>query len=497
MRVTAQKVAQLINDIDEDTPPQDGYPTFQPENIHYPALPDPVGYVYHVSPYAKEILAEGFIIDTGNSVLGGSFGSISTTNYENAIHYRDNIKLTVGVINGELSIKDVINTIGYESCMIGIDFLMSEIFRGENIPLSDVLPEKYMENYTRYEEKYNEEKQKYDALLNELKAKGRANVTKDELNALHNLYNELPSPLSDFLESSDASDWFLFLVENNLDFYGNILSEDQLEERNWRLLKAISMVAPIPLIAGNPILEHLKERKMSDVEIIECATAPVEYAEGKNTLHEEDPKGRFSYIPAELEWRFYDSTDLLPIRLVGTQIMRVTATSIIKAQTTQYMYHVMYLNNLQGIISEGLGSGSGQTFTTMESHSSGRLFITEESGVFFWNSRYEDWANHKSDNPAEEGYIPITLRFAYPDDELMIIDELGTNDSRHDSFYLEDGYISPDEIEVYDGTAWVALNIVDINSMENLVLETSTTETDEVDGEEIEYIWPDFDVFIP
>ena len=339
MRVTATRIAQLMEEVDESVPPQDGYPTFQPADTRYPEFPEPVGYVYHVSPYAKEILEGGFVIDIGNSVLGGGSGSISTTNYENAVHYQENIKLTVGVMNGELSIKNLIDTIGYESCKIGIDFIMEQLLLQENVPLETFLPEKYMENYNKYLENYNIEKAKHDKFLAELKAKGRENVTKDELKMLSESGRSLPNPRNTFIESDDASEWFLFLVENDLDFYGNPIPEDQIEQKRWNLLKAISMVAPVPLIAGNNIPEHLKGRKMSDVGIVEFAVAPTKYDEGHPPTRQEDPKGTFSYLPQEEEWRFYDSTDLWPIRLVGKRSQRVTASKV--AQEREHPYKTL------------------------------------------------------------------------------------------------------------------------------------------------------------
>jgi hypothetical protein len=128
----------------------------------------------------------------------------------------------------------------------------------------------------------------------------------------------------------------------------------------------------------------------------------------------------------------------------------------------------------------------------MKFHSTDRLFLTEEEGISFWNSRYEQWADDRSDHPVEEGYIPVTLRFTLQDVNLEI-DEIGTKDAFADSFYIEEGHVPADQIEVYDGTSWVPLPDADINQMEQIAAEAATIE--EVDGEEI--VWPDYEVFIP
>lgn len=173
--------------------------------------------------------------------------------------------------------------------------------------------------------------------------------------------------------------------------------------------------------------------------------------------------------------------------------MKVAAKKVLAQQQILY-YHVTYLNNLESIQTSGLVSGDGQTFTTYQYHSTGRVFITEESGISFWHSRYEDWANNKSDNSVEEGYIPVVLRFNLPDVENLTVDEVGTKDAFADSFYVEDGYIPPEDLEVYDGSTWVSLQSANIEGMRGTAYDAAELEVEE--GEE-DFLWPDYDVFLP
>ena len=160
----------------------------------------------------------------------------------------------------------------------------------------------------------------------------------------------------------------------------------------------------------------------------------------------------------------------------------------------RYLYHVTYLGDLQSIADTGLSAGGGQTFTTMENYSVGRLFLTEEDGISFWNSRYADWAEHRSDNPVEDRFIPVTLRAT--EDEVLSelqLDEVGTKDALYDSYFVEDGYISPDQLEVYNGKTWISLQSVDPDGMFEEAVQAADIE--EVDGETL--VLPDFDVFHP
>jgi hypothetical protein len=122
-----------------------------------------------------------------------------------------------------------------------------------------------------------------------------------------------------------------------------------------------------------------------------------------------------------------------------------------------YAYHVTYYRDLGSIEEGGLNPGGGAALGRggYSGHSRGRLFMTEEAGLFFWFGRMEEHASDLSDDPLEDGYVPVVLRF--PEPEETETDEPGTQDSTSESFYSEEG-VDPGSIEVWNGGSWVFLS---------------------------------------
>ena len=122
-----------------------------------------------------------------------------------------------------------------------------------------------------------------------------------------------------------------------------------------------------------------------------------------------------------------------------------------------HAYHVTYYKDLGSIEEAGLDPGGGGAMGRggYSGHSRGRLFMTEESGLFFWFGRMEEHASDLSDDPLEDGYVPVVLRF--PEPEETETDEPGTRDATAESFYSEEG-VGPEEIEVWDGSSWAPLS---------------------------------------
>jgi len=122
-----------------------------------------------------------------------------------------------------------------------------------------------------------------------------------------------------------------------------------------------------------------------------------------------------------------------------------------------HAYHVTYYKDLGSIEDSGLSPGGGGAMGRggYSGHSRGRLFMTEEAGLPFWYGRMEEHANDLSDDPLEDGYVPVVLRF--PEPEETEVDEPGTQDARAESFYSEEG-VDPDDIEIWDGSSWIPLS---------------------------------------
>lgn len=171
------------------------------------------------------------------------------------------------------------------------------------------------------------------------------------------------------------------------------------------------------------------------------------------------------------------------------------AMLMLAQRATTYLYHVTYLGDIPSIQDSGLQAGGGQTFDNLSEYSLGRLFFTDEDGLIFWNQRYAEWAEHKSDDPLDRLMIPVTLRIPLSQDleESLQQDDLGMQDASAESFYVEDGRISPEAIELYDGHQWVPLANADPQELAETA--QASAEIEEVDGEQLTY--PDFDVFSP
>lgn len=162
-----------------------------------------------------------------------------------------------------------------------------------------------------------------------------------------------------------------------------------------------------------------------------------------------------------------------------------------------YLYHVSYYAYIDSIMDDGLVRDRNRTFShgSYGSHSKGKIFLTEWRGVGFWFDKYENMAQHNSDNPAEDGLIPICLRIDMQEFGGQVeTDEVGTSDAYYKAFYtLED--ISPDVMEIWDGEKWAQMHQVDNDDLLNLIMDASDIEYDEETDEEL--IYPNFEVLKP
>jgi len=98
-----------------------------------------------------------------------------------------------------------------------------------------------------------------------------------------------------------------------------------------------------------------------------------------------------------------------------------------------FLYHVTAAPNAKGIREAGLTPGGRNTFGGVyEAYSSGKVFLTERSGVSFWKSRVEDQLQHNSDNP------PKVVVMRIPKDLVKVPlapDDIGTKDARARAYY--------------------------------------------------------------
>ena len=133
------------------------------------------------------------------------------------------------------------------------------------------------------------------------------------------------------------------------------------------------------------------------------------------------------------------------------------------ASTKKYLYHVTYLGNLDNIAQSGLtpNANTGIGGPALREYKSGKIFLSDAGGVFFWLNRAEQFAYHNSDNPADDGLIPVVLRVRAPKN--LVKDEEGSSDSGHEAFWcpnVESG------IEVWTGDRWENIYSANLNPQE-------------------------------
>lgn len=130
------------------------------------------------------------------------------------------------------------------------------------------------------------------------------------------------------------------------------------------------------------------------------------------------------------------------------------------------LYHVTYYKNLESIAEHGLVAGHGGAIGRggYSGHSKGRVFLTDLDGVFFWMGRYEAFAEHDSENPLEDGLVPVVIEVGgdivaqLVADGRLIDDELGSRDAMGQAYYVEDLIITPDELLIWNGKEWATID---------------------------------------
>jgi hypothetical protein len=171
-----------------------------------------------------------------------------------------------------------------------------------------------------------------------------------------------------------------------------------------------------------------------------------------------------------------------------------------------FLYHTTFLHNLYSIQQVGLEPSFNSQFGEgYSAHSSGKIFLSDLSGAFFWASKMEDIANYNSDfKQAEDaGWTPIVLRIKKEDinDDLKE-DSLGYRDSGYnDSFFIKE-IIPSDLIQVWDGEKWIDIDEADDSAMLDKAISSAEFIQDDDEpysewGEENGYWDINFDLYLP
>jgi len=113
-----------------------------------------------------------------------------------------------------------------------------------------------------------------------------------------------------------------------------------------------------------------------------------------------------------------------------------------EAQDDNY-YHVTLRTRWRKIRRQGLQPGAEPVFSNYTGHSAGRIFLTEKGGINFWKERVAAHEEHNVEHP--QGVVVLRIpKTAVANVEL---DELGTTDAKHNSYYTTES-IDPSHITV-------------------------------------------------
>lgn len=125
-----------------------------------------------------------------------------------------------------------------------------------------------------------------------------------------------------------------------------------------------------------------------------------------------------------------------------------------------YLYHVTYHGRLPSIAETGLQPNQGRGIGTgaYDSNRQGRVFFAEPDGVFHWHSLAEDHAEAGSDDPVEDGLVPVVLRARRRAVGRTQEDEVANRESIHSNAVYKEGQVGPQHLQVYNGKAWVPIN---------------------------------------
>jgi 8-oxo-dGTP pyrophosphatase MutT (NUDIX family) len=120
------------------------------------------------------------------------------------------------------------------------------------------------------------------------------------------------------------------------------------------------------------------------------------------------------------------------------------------------LYHITFLGRLASIAEEGLVRGAGDTFQSYAGYARGWIFLTDEDALRGWFHKLHAIAESESDNPLEDGWIPVVLRVQQDVDAEE--DPEGSRDVPEGASYRTREAIEPDALEVWNGHDWVPLD---------------------------------------
>lgn len=133
-----------------------------------------------------------------------------------------------------------------------------------------------------------------------------------------------------------------------------------------------------------------------------------------------------------------------------------------------FLYHVTFYQRIPDIAADGLCPGGPRTIggRGYDGHARGKVFLTVREGLAFWFNRAVDFAEHYSDDPVEDLYVPVVLRTnLLAPKRLLHVDSHGRLDAHAPAFFTR-GTIPPEHIEVWSGRNWQPITSADMEPAE-------------------------------
>ena len=145
------------------------------------------------------------------------------------------------------------------------------------------------------------------------------------------------------------------------------------------------------------------------------------------------------------------------------------------------LFHVTYYGRLESIAEDGLVRGAPKSIgaPAYDYHRAKGVFLTDVEGIFHWYHKAEDFAEHESENYIEDGAVPVVLRVADPGD--LVEDDVANSETLFENYISPGGVVSED-IEVWTGREWVA-----VDRWEDVDPEQSVKWVDDVEEDDEEY----------
>jgi hypothetical protein len=118
-------------------------------------------------------------------------------------------------------------------------------------------------------------------------------------------------------------------------------------------------------------------------------------------------------------------------------------------------YHCTYARNLPAIAKRGLRPSATPVLMRAAPGNLRGVYLSDADGVPFWFRKLIDWAQHDSDNPVEDGMVPVVLRVTTVCN--TVEDVAGSQDSRSEAVVCSRPIV-PGAIRVWNGSSWVTVS---------------------------------------